>query len=128
SARFGDFIVESTPSLFYNLFVVKMCAPLSPTITAQPHSLSVDVGTTATFSVTAAHSVPLTYQWRKNGVNIPGAANENLLITNVQALDAAAYDVVVSSDGGSISSTLATLTVVSPYAGTFMFGATAYSV
>src|SRR5207253_837225 len=60
--------------------------------------------------------------------NIPGAANENLLITNVQALDAAAYDVVVSSDGGSISSTLARLTVVSPYAGTFMFGATAYSV
>ena len=42
-----------------------------PSITAQPSALSVITGQTATFSVVASGTAPLTYQWRKNGTAIP---------------------------------------------------------
>ena len=45
----------------------------SPTITKQPANQAVTVGQTATFSVTATGTVPLTYQWFDNGTAIAGA-------------------------------------------------------
>src|SRR5437762_11337347 len=48
-------------------------APLAPTITTQPASQTVTAGQTATFTVTATGTAPLSYQWQKNGTAI-GAA------------------------------------------------------
>jgi hypothetical protein len=50
-------------------------APLAPSITTQPANRTVTAGQTATFSVTAAGTAPLSYQWRKNGANIGGATS-----------------------------------------------------
>ena len=44
-----------------------------PTITRQPDDEIVTTGSAATFAVTATGSAPLSYQWQKNGVDIPGA-------------------------------------------------------
>src|SRR5207247_4802917 len=52
-------------------------APVAPTITTQPANQTVTAGQTATFTVTAAGTAPLAYQWQKNGVNIAGATNRN---------------------------------------------------
>src|ERR1700761_189538 len=46
--------------------------PVSPSITTQPANQSVMAGQTATFTVVATGTAPLTYQWQKNSVAISG--------------------------------------------------------
>src|SRR5258708_5568712 len=48
---------------------------VAPTITTQPVNQTVTAGQTASFSVTATGTAPLSYQWQKNGVNIAGATS-----------------------------------------------------
>src|SRR5213075_1422776 len=50
-------------------------AAVGPTITTQPVSQTVTAGQTATFTVVAAGTAPLSYQWQKNGANISGATS-----------------------------------------------------
>ncbi len=83
----------------------------APTITAQPASQTVNVGDTATFSVTASGTAPLAYQWSFNGAAISGATGATYSIANVQTSNAGGYSVVVSNSAGSVTSTTATLTV-----------------
>jgi hypothetical protein len=83
-------------------------------ITTQPTSQSAVTGTTANFSVVAAGTSTLSYQWRKAGVNIAGnasATTANLALTNAQAADVASYDVAVTNASGTIFSNAVTLTV-----------------
>ena len=49
--------------------------PLAPLIISQPGSQTVTVGLTATFTVMASGTGPLTYQWYVNGVPINGATS-----------------------------------------------------
>jgi len=83
----------------------------STTITAQPVNQTACAGGSATFTVAASGSGALSYQWRKGGVNIPGATAANLTINPVAAGDAGSYDVVVSNSCGTVTSSAATLTV-----------------
>src|SRR5260221_7467038 len=57
---------------------------LAPVIVAQPGNQNVFVGDTATFTVGAAGSRPLAYQWNFGGTSIAGATNSSLTLTNVQ--------------------------------------------
>lgn len=90
-----------------------------PTITSQPSNRNVVPGSTTTFSVTASGTGTLTYQWRRNGVNltdggnISGANTPTLTINNVSAGDSAVYTVVVSNPSGSTTSSPAVLTTFS---------------
>jgi chitodextrinase len=87
-------------------------AAAAPTITTPPASQTANAGSTVTFSV-AAHGVdPLSYQWRKGGAAIVGATNATVTLTNISAADAGIYTVVVSNAGVSITSSGATLTVI----------------
>ena len=65
----------------------------------------------ATFAVVANGTQPLAYQWKRNGVNLPGATASTLTINQPQASDAGDYSVVVSNSVGSVSSAPAKLTV-----------------
>ncbi|MFM8471349.1 MAG: LamG-like jellyroll fold domain-containing protein [Limisphaerales bacterium] len=69
----------------------------APVITTQPTSASANVGGTATFIVTAAGSNPLSYQWRKDGVPVPGATNASYALFNVQTNQAGSYSVVITN-------------------------------
>jgi hypothetical protein len=84
----------------------------APTISAQPGAQSADAGQTATFSVMAAGSAPLTFQWRRNGVAIVGA-DLAVYVTPVltSADDGAQFDVVVANAAGSVTSEPVGLTV-----------------
>jgi hypothetical protein len=88
-------------------------ASVAPTITAQPQSVSVTAGANASFSVTATGTAPLSYQWKKDAVNLSGATAATFSITGVQAADAGSYTVSVSNAAGSVTSLAATLTVSS---------------
>jgi Immunoglobulin I-set domain/PQQ-like domain len=85
---------------------------VAPTIAAQPSSQIVTAGQTATFSVTASGTAPLSYQWLKNSANIGGATTASYTTPATITGDSGAkFDVVVSNSAGSITSAMATLTV-----------------
>jgi hypothetical protein len=85
---------------------------VAPTITTQPASQTVTIGQTATFSVTATGTAPLTYQWQKNSANISGATAASYATPATATADnGAKFDVVVSNAAGSITSAMATLAV-----------------
>jgi hypothetical protein len=84
---------------------------LAPAITTQPVAVSALKGTTATFSVVATGTSPLTYQWSKGSTAISGATTATLSITGVQPADAGNYSVTVSNGVGSITSSAVALTV-----------------
>ena len=87
-------------------------APVAPSITAQPTSQTVTAGQTATFSVVAGGTAPLTYQWQKNGVNVAGATGTSYTTPATATVDSGStFDVVVSNSIGNITSSAATLTV-----------------
>ena len=97
-----------------------------PSISTQPTAQSVLVGGTAVFNVTASGLPALTYQWRKDGVNIPGANGASLVLTNVQTSAAGRYSVVVRTDFGTATSVEAVLTVGNPISVTAPKNVTVY--
>lgn len=83
-----------------------------PVITTPPAAQTVQVGATATFSVSAnSCDAPMTYQWRFNGTNLPAATNSSLTLSAVTPANAGDYSVVVSNQTGSVTSADAELTV-----------------
>src|SRR5215472_20439 len=83
-----------------------------PGITTQPASQTVTAGQTATFTVTATGTAPLSYQWQKNGANIAGATSSSYTTPVTTTSDSGStFDVVVSNTAGSATSNAATLTV-----------------
>jgi|GEM_PF-605883 len=76
--------------------------PLLPAINLAPQGQTVNQGVSVTFSVLASSTSPLTYQWLKDGVPIPGAYFPAYTLPSVQATDAGAYSVVVASFAGAV--------------------------
>ena len=88
---------------------------LSPSISLQPASLTNFVGLKASFLVGAGGTQPLSYQWRKNGVNISGANSEFFTIQPLVLTDAGNYSVVITNvNTPAITSAVAVLTVLLP--------------
>ncbi|MCU1341369.1 MAG: hypothetical protein JWN92_792 [Candidatus Acidoferrum typicum] len=86
--------------------------PVLPSITTQPSNQAVSVGQTATFSVVAAGTAPLTFQWRKTSVNVVGATSSSYTTTPALASDSGAtFDVIVTNPAGNVTSSAATLIV-----------------
>ena len=87
-------------------------APVAPSITVQPNSQMVMTGQTASFSVTATGTAPLSHQWRKNGVAITGATSSSYTVPATTSSDnGVQFTVLVSNTVGSVTSSPATLTV-----------------
>ena len=86
--------------------------PVAPSITAQPASLTVTAGQTATFTVAATGTAPLSYQWQKNGANIASATSASYTTPATSTADNdSTFDVVVGNSAGTAKSGSATLTV-----------------
>ena len=91
--------------------------PQPPLIITNPASLTVEVGQTATFSVTATGAGTLTYQWYKNGVAISGATSSSYTTPPAVLGDSGSvFTVTVSNANGTVTSLGATLTVQVPQA------------
>src|SRR6202045_1947691 len=87
-------------------------ASVAPSITTQPASQTVTAGQTATFSVAATGTAPMTYQWRKNTVAISGANSSSYTTPVTMSSDSGAqFTVVVNNAAGSATSSAAMLTV-----------------
>lgn len=83
-----------------------------PTLVAQPSDLTVTEGDNATFSVSTSGSLPLAYQWQRNGADIPGATASAYTVPAATLLDSGAtFRVRISNASGSVVTNAATLQV-----------------
>ncbi len=83
-----------------------------------PQSITVTEGQAATFSVSAAGAPNLTYQWRRNGIDIPGANGASYTTLPLGLADSGArFSVTVSNPLGTVTSPEAVVSVVAPSGG-----------
>ena len=118
AATQGVFAVTVAAGSLAATGTVTVTAPLAfPVITNQPVSRSVDEGATATFSVGASGSAPLTYRWRRSGValvatgRVANVTSATMSLSGALPADAGTYDCLVSNLAGSVVSTAAVLSV-----------------
>ena len=90
----------------------------APFLTVQPTNQTVGVGSTVTFYVNGYATPPFSLQWVENSINlvdggnISGSTNNLLTITNAQTYNDGNYWIVVTNNYGSVTSSVATLTVL----------------
>ncbi|MDX2029471.1 MAG: putative Ig domain-containing protein [Blastocatellia bacterium] len=82
----------------------------APQITSQPADRQVCAGTSVRFSAVAT-GTDLTWQWRKDGVNIPGANGAEYVIVVATQAEVGAYDVVIANACGTVTSNAGRLTL-----------------
>ncbi len=84
-----------------------------PSIESHPADVKASVGNNATFTVRANSTLPLTYQWQRNGEDIPNATETSYTVEDVTLLDDGdLFRVVVSNANESVTSLSAELSVV----------------
>jgi hypothetical protein len=114
-----DLQVSNDGSLYYlqrgsggQLWRIQYTANQAPTITQHPANQTVSEGQTATFNVSASGTAPLSYQWRKNNVDIGGANSTSYTTPPPTLADSGAqFTCFVSNAFGNATSNAATLTV-----------------
>ena len=82
-----------------------------PFFDQEPSSVTNTVGSTVSFSAQATGTGPLAYQWLFNNGNLTGATNATLTLTNVSPLRAGNYQIIVTNDYGSATSSVVSLTL-----------------
>jgi Domain of unknown function (DUF4091)/Immunoglobulin domain/Immunoglobulin I-set domain len=112
-ALFTVAVSNTTGSVTSNAATLTVnAAPVPPSITAQPTSQTVTAGQTASFSVAATGTAPLSFQWQRNGANIAGAISSSYTTPTTTTSDSGStFLVLVSNTGGTVTSSAATLTV-----------------
>ncbi len=101
-----------SPTSTISLAGTATAAPVAPTITTQPANQTVTAGQTASFTVVAGGTAPLSYQWQKNGASIAGATTASYTTPVTTTADSGStFNVVVSNTAGTMTSAAVTLTV-----------------
>jgi len=92
-------------NLFYS------ATPAIPMVTVSPAAPYYE-GMAITFTAYGVGNVPVTYQWRKGGVNLSGKTASNLVLNNAATGDSGNYDVVVTGSSLSVTSAVSSISVV----------------
>jgi hypothetical protein len=111
-----------TTVLIDNVAIVPVVAGTAPFISVNPASAFAAVGQNAAFSGQVIGSLPLTYQWFRNGTAISGATKATLSLTNLAVAMAGDYTLQASNSAGSVTTVAAHLTVNQPVPGLFNTG------
>jgi hypothetical protein len=112
-AQFAVLVSSSDGSIASNPATLTVnSGAVVPSITAQPVSQTVTAGQTATFNIVATGTLPLSYQWQRNGMAIIGATSTAYTTAATTLSDnGAQFSIAVSDSAGSVISNPATLTV-----------------
>ena len=85
--------------------------PAPVKIVQSPKGQTIMAGTAYTLSAKAAGSPPISFQWQKNGTNLPGAIRSSLAFSSAQVSDSGTYKLVATQGGANATSATALLTV-----------------
>ena len=96
------------------LHSLALVVPAAPVLITQPVSQTASVGQGVSLSVTATGTLPLTYQWRRDGTNLVGVTNATYSLGAAQTNLAGSYSVVVSNSVGSLTSAPPAILTVNP--------------
>ena len=96
--------------------VAMLTVNIPPSISGQPQDQTAAPGSNATFTVLAGGTAPMSYQWRFEGADIAGATTNSFTRANVQTNDVGQYSVFITNMAGSILSSNAILSILSPEA------------
>jgi hypothetical protein len=107
-------LAGDSTALIDNVAFVQVQPSTPPFLARSPGALLVSVGDTTTFSAQGIGTLPLSYQWLKNGVEITGATGPTLTLSNIQKPDEADYSVCVTNEFGKVTSPAGHLTVYEP--------------
>jgi concanavalin A-like lectin/glucanase superfamily protein len=101
-----------------SLFYTGIGSNAAPILVTDPPVISpagaIYAGTPFNLTVDVAGALPLTYQWRTNGIAIPGAAANPYAIASASSKDSGNYTVVVTNAYGAVTSSVATVTILQP--------------
>lgn len=103
-----------TPAEVTNLYLTAISGPAAPSIATQPAPQAVFVGQSATFTVGTLGALPMTYQWKRDGTDLPGATDKSLVLPEVYYTDAGSYSVGITNSQGFANSQAALLSVAAP--------------
>jgi uncharacterized delta-60 repeat protein len=115
---------------FAGTILQSAATPAAPVPTLSVSAVTEAVGGNVALTVTTRGSAPFTYQWRKDGTDLPDATTDTLFLTNVQLTQSGAYTCLVTNPVATTATSPATLNVVSsfppvdPVDLTFTLGAT----
>lgn len=102
---------------------------LPPVVFQGPQSRITQITSNVVFTVGADGSLPLPYQWYFNATNLlAGATNLSLTLTNVTIGNAGLYSVVVTNIQGSVTSSVAVLTVLPNFGNLLVYDPFAYTL
>ena len=107
-------VIASNASGSATSTVATLTVLVPPVFTQQPQSTTNAEGTTAAFTVATSPTNDVTLQWQRNSTSLTGGTNTTLSVGPVTAADdGAQFRVIASNSGGSVTSTVAVLTVPS---------------
>jgi hypothetical protein len=108
-----------SPTEIQNLGQTAVLGPTPPTFVQLPQDRTTYTGGKSMFSAQLNGATPFAYQWLHAGTNLPGATLSSLTLSNVSPATAGSYVLRVTNPLGVTNSPAATLTVVTPVAGTY---------
>ncbi len=82
--------------------------------TNEPANVTAFLGQSPAFSIAVSSATLVGYQWQFNGAPLVGKTNQTLTLVGVVTNESGLYSVVITNDSGSVTSRLATVTVVEP--------------
>jgi len=112
AGQYDVILTNVCESVASELATVEVRLPVS--IDVQPTGSTVCQGQAAALAVTASGTPPLTYQWKRNNVDIAGATESTYAIPSAAAANSGTYTVVVTNSCTSVTSQAAALTVKLP--------------
>lgn len=104
-------VVVTTPCGAVTSQTAALAVNDGPTITQHPATQTVCVGGTVLLSVTAVGDAPITYQWRRDGFDMPGATGSSFTINNALQIDAGSYSCRVTNPCGNRISNTAVVSI-----------------
>ncbi|MEY3535215.1 MAG: hypothetical protein RLZZ582_791 [Verrucomicrobiota bacterium] len=110
--RYRVFVQNASGAVFSEPALLTVYPLTPPSIVLQPSSVEVAEGEPeVVFTVASAGSGALTYQWQRDGKNLPQAKSERLTLRHVRPFFDGRYRVRVSNAYGSVWSDEVTLTI-----------------
>ncbi|MBC7773476.1 MAG: immunoglobulin domain-containing protein [Pyrinomonadaceae bacterium] len=108
-----DCVVSSSCVATQTTSAVGLTVTQSVAIITQPVTQTVAEGSTVVLTVAANGAAPITYQWKRNNVNVPGATGPSLLMINATPAQSGNYFCAVTNSCGTVNSDVAVVTIES---------------